>query len=303
MAISIIIPTLNRHELLFATLGYLKLQKINVPFEVIVVDQSIISSETLFKNKFDNIDLKYYQIHSFKSLPHARNFGWQLAKYPLIVFIDDDVEFESDFLQKHYNCLVKYPNYIIGGGITEKFKTNSGNKVGYFNKSSAAPIRGFHLNYQGVVDHIGGGNFSCSKQVLESINGFDENLETGASLYEETDFCLRAKKQGFFILFNSDIHLMHLASDTGGCRVPEVVPYFLSLATNRTVLINRNLNEFYKLTAIGYLFKLALSHAWAYKNVRVIGSFFKGLKTGKRISKLPIKCTHPNEDKYELYTL
>lgn len=290
--ISVIIPTLHRTDFVLKTLQDLVAQKFQLSFEVLVIDQS----QDIDKKVKDFCEaqtyIKYHHITFFKGLPEARNYGASKSKYEVLLFLDDDIECEADLLQEHYKSIQKSGVGVIAGGITEKFKENKKVKVGVFIKRIAHPLRGFHIKTKQEVDHAGGGNFSVKKTVYDEVGGVDENLTVGAALYEETDFCLRVKKEGYTIYFNYDAHVYHLAAPSGGCRVEEIDRYIYSLSRNKTIIIQRYLSVVHKFSAKAYLLRLILSYALAYKSLSVLKAYLNGVQEGKRVGGLTVKRTY-----------
>ena len=67
------------------------------------------------------------------------------------------------------------------------------------------------------VEHLPGGNMSFRRRVFEQVGGFDVRFG-GAAMGEETDFCLRARRAGFRLVFDPRASIEHLHLSTGGCR-------------------------------------------------------------------------------------
>ena len=286
---SIIIPTLNRTEYLLNTLQDLVGQNYSPGFEILVIDQSEKPDKEVQVFADKNTVVKYHFITEFRGLPEARNYGAQLAKYPYLLYVDDDISCKDNLLQEHANILEKETVGVCAGGITEAYKTNKEQPVGKFIWQSATPLRGFHKHEKKEVDHAGGGNFSVKRAVYLEVKGIDEQLTKGAALYEETDFCLRVKKAGYQIYFNYDAHVTHLAAETGGCRVPEIEKYIFSLSRNRSLLIERHLSWYYKISAHLYLLKLVAAYYKAYRKSGIWQNYKAGKKEGKALGKLNIK--------------
>lgn len=290
--ISVIIPTLNRTDFLVNTIKWLIVQKCEVPFEVLIIDQSAYSDIKIEQSIHGFENFKYHHIDFFRGLPEARNYGAQKAKYDILVYIDDDIECNDDFLQKHYETYL-FDNKIVlvAGGITEKYNKNIDCDTGKFDKKRAISFRGFHRKGNFEVEHAGGGNFSVVKDVFFQVNGIDENLTKGAALHEETDFCLRVKNNGGKIWFNYDAHVYHLAAATGGCRVTDIEKYIYNLIRNRSIVIQRHLNGINKLTSTLELFRLVSAYAFSYKKPTLFKHFIKARLEGKYIGKQPSKMT------------
>ena len=288
-AFSIIIPTLHRTAFVLDTLRDLIVQDYEPGFEILVIDQSAEPDQKVkaFANQYANI--KYHFITTFRGLPEARNYGAKHAKYPYLLFLDDDIACQSTLLQAHAETLTKTKIGICAGGITEANKANHDQSTGKFVWNTATPLRGFHLQGLKEVDHAGGGNFSVKKEVYQQVQGVDEHLTNGAALYEETDFCLRVKKAGHQIMFNFEAHVTHLAAETGGCRVPDIAKYIYSLSRNRSLIIKRHLPWYYQLTAHLYLLKLVAAYYKTYKNSKIWVNYRSGRKEGSNLGKLIVK--------------
>lgn len=285
---SVIIPTLNRTTFLLATLKDIVVQDFELPYEIIIVDQSSQKDETVISYISGYDFINYRHILDFRGLPEARNYGASIAKYDYLLYLDDDITCNSELLSQHYTFLDVEGISMVAGGITEKYKTNVDCEIGKFIKYTATPLRGFHKEGHKEVDHAGGGNFSIKKSAYDEVGGVDEHLTKGAALYEETDFCLRLKEAGHTIYYNHKAHVFHLAAEEGGCRVPDIHKYIFSLSRNRTIVIERHLSWFHKITASLFLTKLIFSYAIAYKDRSIFKSYFKGKKEGKHIAKQPI---------------
>lgn len=293
--ISVVIPTLHRTEFLINTLKDLVKQVCNFPFEIVIVDQSNEMDKEALNFCKEYSFCKYHHITFFKGLPEARNFGWQNAVYDYVLYVDDDIQCHPNLLSEHYKYLTDPEIGIVAGGITEKNNPNTGTRIGVFEKIKANPITGFHKKGQLEVEHAKGCNYSTKTSILKSLKGTDQNLTKGAALYEELDYCLRVKKAGYKIFFNSEAHVVHLAAAAGGCRVEEIDKYLYSLVRNRSLIIERHITGFYKITAELYLFKLFLAYVWSYKKTSLFKVYRQARNEGKKAAKQPVKCTNWNE--------
>lgn len=289
--ISIIIPTINRSDFLKQTIGCLIIQEFELPFEIVIVDQSATADKQMSALSQEYDFIRYFHITAFRGLPEARNYGWQKARYDCLLYLDDDILCEPNLLSEHYKYVSDPDIGIVAGGITEKYSENTDCETGKFDYLRAIPHRGFHIKQNKYVDHAGGGNFSVKKSVVKSIGGIDENLTKGAALHEETDFCLRAVKAGYKIYFNYNAHVHHLAAPTGGCRVEETGKYVFNLSRNRSILITRYLKWYYQITAYAYLLKLIFTYSFHYKKAGLITCGLSGIREGKTIGRKPPQYT------------
>ncbi|WP_257282677.1 glycosyltransferase [Endozoicomonas sp. SESOKO1] len=290
---SLVIPTLNRGDFLYNAMVDMLAQDYPA-YEIIVVDQSDNTPDNVKKLTADNSAIIRYFNVSFRGLPQARNFGLSNAKGEIIIFIDDDIRADKSFIGNHLKAYAKDPQIgLIAGGINEPNVSQSKfTGTGVFKKWTATPIAGFESKNACYVDHVKGCNFSVQKAVFQSISGIDEQLNIGAALYEELEFCLRASGNGFKIYFEPTARLTHLVASDGGCRVPNDIPkYMYGLAHNRSLVISRHLSFMHKVSAFGRLFILGLSYSRAAKSIKPLIKTVQGCRAGIKAGKSGPKIT------------
>lgn len=108
LKISVIIPTLNRKNDLEKTL--ISISKCdNLPFEVIIIDQSDNRETKEFCDRFKWLNLNYFHF-DIKSLTLARNFWIEKVNkdWDIIQFFDDDIVVEKDYFSELSNFFEKY---------------------------------------------------------------------------------------------------------------------------------------------------------------------------------------------------
>lgn len=102
MKASVIIPTRNKLPRLKLTLLSIECQDYNKnDFEVIIIDNNSNdgTEEYISKNNF-SFDLIYCK-HKILGRSSARNKGVEIARYPILIFIDDDVLLSHTFISEH----------------------------------------------------------------------------------------------------------------------------------------------------------------------------------------------------------
>lgn len=219
MKISVIVPTYNRDEPLIKTLESLFRQGYR-DFEIIVVDQS----DKKFSKKEEFLKKHSAKIRYFSFSPPnaaaARNFGAKKAKGEILLFLDDDVECESNLLKSHFkNYEDKKVGAVVGRIVTvgqkeEPERKNVGRitKWGKFTGGWSSKIK------QEIFDAITC-NASWRKSVFEEIGGFDENFS--GPIREDSDLAIRTQKAGWKIIFEPEAQLTHLRAESGGFRKTE----------------------------------------------------------------------------------
>lgn len=97
-------------------------------------------------------------------------------------------------------------------------------------------------------DYIGGACLVFSSDVVNNIGLLPENYFL---FYEETEWCLKAKLQGFDIICDPNISIVHKGSVSIN-KVSGLIAYLVS--RNRVVFMRRNTNMFNFIIFIVYLF-------------------------------------------------
>ncbi|MBK7179721.1 MAG: glycosyltransferase family 2 protein [Chloroflexi bacterium] len=243
--VSIVVPTYNREEVLCQTITYLLTQ--NYPtYEIVVVDQTTNhNTSTQEYLKKHAADVRYFQLAQ-PSLPKARNFGVQQAKGEIIVFVDDDVEVDKNWLNAH---IKNFHDASIGGisgriiednvpiiNTTEIGRvTKWGRVIG--NRASTARTQ---------IEWASGGNASFRRILVEKVGGFDEAFQ-GNAIFEDTDFSFRLRSLGYKIYFDPEAVLIHLAVRQGGCetRTKDRVNYYYWFLHNKTLFFMKNFPPYY----------------------------------------------------------
>lgn len=120
MDASVVVCTYNRAESLRATLAALRCQKVahTRRWEVIVVDNnSKDHTRTVVEHCMIDWSNLRYEFESQQGLSHARNHGIASARGNVILFTDDDVLPEADWLETTLEGLDKYRADACGGYI------------------------------------------------------------------------------------------------------------------------------------------------------------------------------------------
>lgn len=177
-AVSIILPTLNRRNLLSRAVDSILNQTFK-NWELIVVDDG--SSDETFslvrEYQIANENIRYMR-HSNKKLPLSLNTGIQAACGEFVTFIGSDDEYKPEHLELRYNYLSDNPDiFLVHGGI-EIIGNPYVKDKNDLNKS-------IHLN----DCHIGGTYF-CRRIVFEEIGGF-KNI----AYSEDSEFFERVEKK------------------------------------------------------------------------------------------------------------
>ena len=117
---SVVIPTFGHALSLEATLKCLQQQTLpSDHFEVIVVDNNADSTDsTRVASIASHFDVRLVSASS-PGPAAARNAGIRAARGRIVVFVDDDVEFDHGFLEAHLEAHEASPAGVAAGQIVE----------------------------------------------------------------------------------------------------------------------------------------------------------------------------------------
>ena len=130
--VSVVIPTYGREDALHDTIK--DCLELDYPgFEVIVVDQKP-SHQPALQAWMDQLaaDGKI-QLHSldWASLPGARNYAVRRAKGDILIFIDDDVRLEKNYIQTHAKVFLERPEVgAVAGRVFDRMKLADAKRYG-----------------------------------------------------------------------------------------------------------------------------------------------------------------------------
>lgn len=147
---SIIVPTKDRAELLYACLDSIVYQNFK-NFECIVIDDGSIDQTKLTVESLHDHRIRYFY-NQVNDRSEARNFGIDQAKGKFICFVDDDDWVTKDYLETFYKYLSKaeYGNEILRISFF-RFENDQLNKTVHYNhKTHKSPVRFIAFNMCGV---------------------------------------------------------------------------------------------------------------------------------------------------------
>jgi glycosyltransferase involved in cell wall biosynthesis len=123
---SVIVPTHNRIDLLQRAIRSV-LNQVAIDFELIVVDDGSSDGTTAWLATLKEPRLRVIRRDTPRGASAARNAGIQAAQGRLIAFLDDDDEYRSEFLARHYESFSR--NVVLGwawSGVCRHFWQDGG---------------------------------------------------------------------------------------------------------------------------------------------------------------------------------
>jgi GT2 family glycosyltransferase len=229
--ISVVLPTVDRPEAAYNLLRHLEHQSLP-PHEVLVIDQSAEENRRVAA-----MPVRYLRIAE-RGLPNARNVGVSQATGDAVLFLDDDGIPDPDLIRAHARRYEDPDVAGVGGRVLGGYDLDGG-APGRFRPGDGRVIRNFSSLQAGDVDHLPGGNMSFRRELFARVGGFDRAYG-GSAIGEETDFCLRARKAGFRLVYEPAARLEHLHLPTGGCRAPRFETWLYWQSHNSMLFVLRH---------------------------------------------------------------
>jgi glycosyltransferase involved in cell wall biosynthesis len=193
--VSVIIPTLNRYKYLKDVFRDLEKQTYK-NFEVIVVDQTDAFDAKVYNGW--TLNLRFWK-QDEKALWLARNSAIQAAKGEFILFSEDDVRFDADFIQNHLKC-IDYFNSDVSNGV-------------FFPEHQTIPES---RNYFKFSEQFATGNAIIKKSVFMQLGLFDRQFE--GQRMGDGEFGLRLYLTGYKCISNPKAFCIDIKAPEGGLR-------------------------------------------------------------------------------------
>ncbi len=244
--VSVIICTFNRAHNLGECISMLELQEgvESLNWQVIIVDNnSKDNTAGTIKKLIDNSSIRIrYAFEEKQGLSHARNCGISEAESKYLIFIDDDIRVQSEWLKSIYTTFERFNCDAVGGRIHLEDTL-------VLPKWIRPDMYGF-LGYRDFGDEVFkmdgktqfpfGGNMAFMKSSLINAGGFDTSMgrvgegRTRKELFkgEETDMFHRLAEEGGALYYHPKATVLHL-----------ILPHQLKKSFFRTLHFNAGLQK------------------------------------------------------------
>ena len=111
---SLIIPSRNRPDLLLQTVRSV-LEEVDVPTEIVIVDQSTVVHSVLSTLQSDRMCQVRYVWTPTVGVSRARNSGIAAAQHDILLFTDDDMSVTPQWFRWLVRSLLRIPAAQCGG--------------------------------------------------------------------------------------------------------------------------------------------------------------------------------------------
>ncbi|BEV11614.1 hypothetical protein ATDW_21100 [Asticcacaulis sp. DW145] len=216
---SIIIPTKIRHDLLSECLRSLK-QIDGVKYEIIIVDNGATDAEmlTLLKEQAREFKTRVIRHEIPFNFSTLCNLGATEAQYPLLLFLNDDIEaLDGNWLKSMCSFVLREDVGVVGarllypsgdlqhGGIATHFLPGPGHPWRHLKEEAwrEHPL----LCTAGDVDAVTGACLLIRKTLFDHVGGFDETRF--AITMNDVDLCLKTRRLGLRVIFDPGATLLH----------------------------------------------------------------------------------------------
>jgi GT2 family glycosyltransferase len=182
-AVSVVVPTVGRAELLNRCIAALVAQSLDpAEYEILIVDDGPSAATRAIVEAWiarQPQRIVYIANHGPHGPAAARNRGWQAAAAPIIAFTDDDT--------------VPAPDWLAGG--LAAFEPD----VDVLRGRVVMPLPDTPTDYERDASHLESAEFVtancfCRKQVLKALDGFDERFRY--AWREDSDLHFRLLEAG-----------------------------------------------------------------------------------------------------------
>jgi GT2 family glycosyltransferase/glycosyltransferase involved in cell wall biosynthesis/radical SAM superfamily enzyme YgiQ (UPF0313 family)/MoaA/NifB/PqqE/SkfB family radical SAM enzyme/cytochrome c-type biogenesis protein CcmH/NrfG len=217
LTVSIIIPVYNKIDFTRKCLDKLyKHGNTSYIFEVIIInDGSTDETQDYLRGAaFQFSNLKVFELTNNLGFTLASNQGAQVARGEFVLFLNNDTEPQSDWLEALVDVMktdasigiagskLVYPDGRLqeAGGII--FSDGSGWNYGRFDDPDHP-----RYNYVREVDYVSGASLLIRRSLLKELHYFDEQYSPG--YYEDTDLCFQVRSAGYKVIYCPFSRVVH----------------------------------------------------------------------------------------------
>lgn len=236
--LSIVIPTINRPDLLQHLIKRLLSIQISNKVELVIIDDS-----TEIDNQFEFIDndaIQYVYRGKKLGVSSARNDGAGIANGDYLIFLDDDDDFTSDWIPDFLVAAAQNPDLVFCD--MKRIEPSKKERV-----ETAAVDENFNLQRSIFIP----GAWMVKKELFKRIGGYDERL-----LYaENTEFFIRLSQYKLISKHIPKANFIYYPSPDGGSKnlVNMVDSLLLILEKHDAILSDHVKRLYHQIIGVNYM--------------------------------------------------
>ena len=239
--VSIVITTYGRPKFILKCVNSALKQSYNNT-EIIIVNDCSKQDYPKFKDK----KTRYFKNKENKGPAYSRNFGIGKAKGEIIFILDDDIILKRDYIERLVRTLKEHKKDNVAGVAGRLLYPQTPGKGIVKDKPlfEVSRLTGdiiFRASLDTKKPVLVPTIHSCSvfwRDVFKKVR-FDDKRYVGNYTYVEPDFCLRATKAGYNLMFEPRAVAYHYQIKESGCRSMSRFMYNWYTARNTFFFISR----------------------------------------------------------------
>lgn len=207
---SIVIPTRNRQPFVRDLVASI-LEGVDVPAEIVIVDQSDEADAQLAGFTTDRDCSIVYHLTDGRGLSAARNGGILRAQSDLIVFTDDDMLATTTWFTELVSSLLSADRRTV---VTGQVRSGEPEAKGGFAPSLKTDEHGAVYTGRAAANVLFPNNMALFRTAFDDVGSFDERLGAGTKRFpggEDNDFCFRLLEAGYQVVYEPRALLYHRA--------------------------------------------------------------------------------------------
>lgn len=213
--LTIAIPTYERGAVLCDTIETLLALPVRAS-EIVVVDQTPVHPPAVAA-RLQSFGVRILRLDA-PSIPRAMNTALREARYPHVLFLDDDIIPDANLVAAHAAALREPGVWAVAGQVLQPGETPSHFDDATLHRGELRDLE-FRFTHDTAceVENVMAGNLSVDREKVLSIGGFDERF-TAVAYRFESDFARRIVAAGGRIRYEPAASIRHLKAPGGGVR-------------------------------------------------------------------------------------
>ena len=225
-------------------------------YELIIVDNASSDGTPEYLQEFarqhTNVQIQLNDVN--KGYAGGNNDGMALANGEYIILLNNDTLVPAGWLDKLLCLFQNHPKIGLIGPVTNSAGNEQRIELETLNEKNYEAISGEYIKRQAGVwfetEKLGFFCVAIRRSVVEKIGVLDEKF--GIGMFEDDDYCIRAKKAGFILAVAEDCFVFHKGS----------VSFGKLAVKNYRQLFEKNRQYFYEKHQQAWLFADIAMRSW-----------------------------------------